>query len=336
MNFLVELFSKSATKKILVLISISLFFYITKSLFNLFLLTFIFTYLIYSLQSFIVKHLKRITPVNELAVTTFIYLVFISLIFLVSFRYLPMMLGELKSIIFQVRKFFIENSNYNPILYISQLLDEIDIKSYLGKGTNYVLYFVINVWKWSFNILASIVLSMFFMLEKRKVKHFLERFKISKFSWTYNYLEYLGGNFVNSFGKVMQAQILIALTNSLLSVLILSFLGFSNLLGLGAMIFILSLIPVAGVIISLIPLSIIAFNIGGVIKVVYVIIMIVAIHGLESYFLNPKFMSAKTKLPIFFIFLILIISEHFIGMWGLLIGIPLFIFILDLIGVKSE
>jgi predicted PurR-regulated permease PerM len=110
-------------------------------------------------------------------------------------------------------------------------------------------------------------------------------------------------------------------------------MGFPKLLAIGAMVFVLGLIPVAGVIISLIPLSIIAFNIGGIIKVLYVLIMVLMLHGLESYLLNPKFMSVKTKLPVFLIFLILIISEYLMGVWGLLIGIPLFMFILDMMGL---
>ena len=110
-------------------------------------------------------------------------------------------------------------------------------------------------------------------------------------------------------------------------------MGFPQLFALAFMILILSLVPVAGVFISLIPLCLIAFKIGGLIKVVFVLIMIFIIHAIESYILNPKLMSSTTNLPAFFTFIILIISEHIMGTWGLLLGIPIFIFILDLIGV---
>jgi predicted PurR-regulated permease PerM len=102
------------------------------------------------------------------------------------------------------------------------------------------------------------------------------------------------------------------------------------------MIFILGLIPVAGVIISLVPLTIIAFNIGGAIKIIEVIVMIVVLHSLETYVLNPKLMSAKTKIPVFLVFLILLVSEHYIGVWGLLFGIPLFMFLLDILDIKVK
>ncbi|WP_144540797.1 AI-2E family transporter, partial [Bacillus subtilis] len=74
-------------------------------------------------------------------------------------------------------------------------------------------------------------------------------------------------------------------------------LGFPQLLGLALMIFLLGLIPVAGVIISLFPLCMIAYNIGGIMYVVYILVIVTVIHALESYVLNPKFMSQKTNLP---------------------------------------
>jgi predicted PurR-regulated permease PerM len=63
-------------------------------------------------------------------------------------------------------------------------------------------------------------------------------------------------------------------------------------------------------------------------------IMIALVHAFESYVLNPKLMSAKVELPIFFTFIILLVAEHLIGVWGLLIGIPLFIFLLEILDVK--
>ena len=68
--------------------------------------------------------------------------------------------------------------------------------------------------------------------------------------------------------------------------------------------------------------------------IIYVLIMILAIHAVESYFLNPKLMSVKTYLTVFFTFLILIVSEHLMGIWGRIIGIPIFIFILVLLDFK--
>ena len=62
---------------------------------------------------------------------------------------------------------------------------------------------------------------------------------------------------------------------------------------------------------------------------VAVLIMIILIHMMEAYVLNPKLMSDQTKLPVCFIFIILLVGEHYLGVWGLLIGVPIFIFLLN-------
>jgi predicted PurR-regulated permease PerM len=241
----------------------------------------------------------------------------------------------LLNIINQISEFDYK-SNVHIQKYLVPMLDQIDIKGYTKNGVNFLVQLATNIGKWSINIFIALILSMFFMLEKNKVKNFMQKFKKSRAAGFYKYLDYFGSNFLNSFGKVIQAQVLIAFTNSILSMIGLGLLGFKQLLGLGVMIFFFCLIPVAGTIASLIPLSMIAFNNGGIKKILFVVILIAALHALESYVLNPKFMAAKTELPVFIIFIILLVSEHFMGVWGLLLGIPLFMFLLDLLNIKAS
>ncbi|NRG45235.1 AI-2E family transporter, partial [Bacillus sp. CRN 9] len=89
-------------------------------------------------------------------------------------------------------------------------------------------------------------------------------------------------------------------------------------------------------IISLFPLSLIAYTIGGIMLVVYLLIVIMIIHAIEAYILNPKLMSSKTNLPVFYTFIVLIFGEHFFGVWGLIVGIPVFVFLLDVLGVQGN
>ena len=148
-------------------------------------------------------------------------------------------------------------------------------------------------------------------------------------------LHFLVENLLGTFGKVIEAQFIIAIVNTVLTVISLWIMDFPQLFGLGIMIFFLGLIPVAGVIISLVPLSLIAYTVGGFVQVLYILIIIVIIHAIEAYILNPKLMSSKTDLPIFYTFIVLIFSEHFFGVWGLIIGIPIFVFLLDVLEVTN-
>ncbi len=336
MSFLKELFSKESTKRVLFFVVLLVIFYLLAPMLNLFLLTFLFTYLMNSLQTSIVRQLKKITPVKEKFITIVLYSILFTSIVLIIVKYLPQLIIQSKYIINQVAEFdFTPTSNSDIVQkYLMGMFQQIDLQSYVKSGVNITVQLATNIGKWSFNVFIAIMLSLFFMLEKKKIFCFLEKFKTSKVKDMYKYFSFFGNNFLNSFGKVIQAQIIIAFVNTIISVVMLSILKFPQLITLGFMIFILSLIPVAGVIVSLVPLCLIAFEIGGLTKVLYVLVMVGIIHALESYVLNPKLMSAKIELPIFFTFIILIASEHFMGVWGLLIGIPLVMFILDLLDVK--
>jgi predicted PurR-regulated permease PerM len=213
-------------------------------------------------------------------------------------------------------------------------IEQLDVQNYVKSGGTVFINFISRVGRVSLSVFLALILSLFFLLEKERIIVFGHAFKNSKISWIYNEIVYFSDKFTNSFGKVIQAQIIIALINAMLSTIFLTILRFPNLIGLFMLIFIFGMIPVAGVIISLFPLTIIAFSIGGPRYVLYVILMIIVLHSLEAYFLNPKLMSYNTKLPVFITFLILLVSEHFFGIWGLIVGIPITTFFLDILEVK--
>ncbi|OPJ59879.1 AI-2E family transporter [Clostridium oryzae] len=324
-----ESFNKNLIKRIIEFAVLGLLVYLMRDLFNLFFLTFLFSYLIYNMQKFLVDK----THIPRVIVILLLYVVIVGFIVFFIYRYVPELIKQFRIMLWEISKVKVPDEFAK---YINPIIEKFDISKYSEKYMGTIVEVGKNVAQLSLNIFLAIILSMFFVLENEKIRKLLAKFRKSKIAGVYSYFEYFGVNFLNSFGKVIQAQILIAFVNSILSIIVLWILGFPQLIGLGFMIFVLSFIPVAGVVISLVPLSLIAFSIGGPIKVVYVLIMIVLLHCLESYVLNPKLMADKTKLPMFFTFILLILGEHFMGIWGLLLSIPLFIFFLDIINVKVQ
>ena len=186
------------------------------------------------------------------------------------------------------------------------------------------------------DIVLALLLSLLILMEKDDLSAFGRALEKSSISGIYSQITYFVSSFVRTFAQVMKVQVIIATINCIVSVVFLKFMGFSSIIGLGIMIFLLGLIPVAGVIVSLIPLSIIAYNLGGIPKVLGIWVMIAVIHALESYVLNPKLMSNRTHLPVCMVFIILLVGEHYLGVWGLLIGVPLFIFFLEVLKIKYQ
>lgn len=339
MEAVVSFFKKPIVKRLLILAFIGVVLYFMRSMITLFLLTFIFIYLANAAQKFIYSRIHKYIPVKRSFVVIFIYLLVLSIVIIALCIYIPQIvaqtIGLTKLITSSVKTMMSEKSTGNEMLdSLLVQVQGIDFEKYIEKGGNYLVTFISNIGTLGFDVFMSIILSLFFMLQKARVYTFVGKFKTSKISWLYEELSFFGLKFTNTFGKVLQTQILIAFINSILSMIMLSLFRFPSILGLGVMIFILGIIPVAGVFISLIPLTIIAFSIGGWRHVIYVIVMIAILHALESYILNPKLMSEKTNLPIFFTFLILTVSGHFFGAWGMLVGVPVFVFILDVLDVN--
>ncbi|GAB6154218.1 AI-2E family transporter [Desulfosporosinus burensis] len=334
MDYYKNFFESKLFKKIISLLLLFAILISVKPMMNLLLLTFMFSFILYGIQNYIFKKIVKLMPINRTGITFAIFIILASAMVFFIYKYIPILSKQLLYIGIQLSNFDINNYEdaINP--NVREAIST-NIQSYVVEGGTYLIHSVTNIWKFSLNIFIALILSLFLILEKDKTIKFLNKFADSKIGFIYKYYKKLGRNFVNSFAKVMETQILISLINSILSAIILSAMGFHQVIGLGFMIFILGIIPVAGVIFSLIPLSIIAFKLGGLMKILYVLVMIAVLHGIEAYFLNPKLMSVKTKLPVFFTLVVLIMAEHFLGIWGLLFGIPLFLFFLDLLEVED-
>ncbi|EML9734956.1 TPA: AI-2E family transporter [Bacillus cereus] len=332
MNEVKNFFRSRGFQRFLVLIILTLVLYGLKSMINLILITFILTFLMNRFQRFISKKLK----VNRKVVIACLYIILVTFIVTTLYKYLPVLTIQISQLIYQFKLFFQHPPDNEMIRYILSAINEMEVSKYIEQGVDVIYQSIANIGKVSLQIILSLILSLFFLLEKERIISFTSKFKDSKLKIFYEEIAYFGERFARSFGKVIESQFLIAVVNGVLTVIALVILGFPQLLVLTVMVFLLGLIPVAGVIISLFPLCIIAYNVGGVMYVVYILVFITVIHALESYFLNPKFMSAKTNLPVFYTFMILIFSEHFLGIWGLIIGIPIFIFLLDVLDVNND
>lgn len=325
-------FQKKGVKRIIIAAFIILALYAMRSMIDLLLLTFIFAFLMDRLVEFTAKRI----PLNRKLLVLLMYSIIVSLLTLGLAKYLPIITIELGQLIKRITVFYTQPHDNVFMNYVEKFISSDQINAYLENGFSFLLKSFSDISKTSINVFISLILSLFFLLEKPWLQEFTSKFKTSKIAPVYYEIEYFGKKFIRTFGKVIEAQFIIAFINCILSVIALMTLGFQQIFGLAIMIFFLGLIPVAGVIISLIPLCLIAYTIGGFMKVVYIIIAIAIIHTIEAYILNPKLMSSKTDLPVFYTFVVLLFSEHFFGVWGLIIGIPVFVFLLDVLEVTNK
>ncbi|CAI2627745.1 AI-2E family transporter [Apilactobacillus apinorum] len=325
-----------ALRRWCVLILIVFVLYIMRDMISMLLLTFIFSLLVTKLVTFIRKYIRIPAPI--LVIIT--YLLFIAGIVTVVAIYSPVIYDQAIAASKHIIQFYEDPSNLHGTTQIKEMIVEfIHRSNFISemKGSVSVIFdYLSSIGQMGVTFFLSLILSFFFTLEEKSMAEFSKRFLDAEFSWFFQDIYYFAKTFTKTFGVVLEAQFLIALFNTIFTTIVLAFLGIPDLIILALMVFILSLVPVAGVIISLVPLSIVGYSVGGFKYIIYLIVMIAVIHFVEAYVLNPKLMSSRTELPIFYTFCALLIGEEIFGAWGLIVSVPILAFFLELLGVKGE
>jgi len=133
--------------------------------------------------------------------------------------------------------------------------------------------------------------------------------------------------FATLVGQSFEVQTLIALCNTILTTLGLLVLRIPGAVLMSILVFVCSFIPLAGIIISTFPMCAVALTEYGLGKVGQVIAMVVIVHAVEAYLLNPQIYASKLKLHPLFVLASLYITEHFTGVQGLFLAVPVAVYI---------
>lgn len=179
------------------------------------------------------------------------------------------------------------------------------------------------------DLLISILFSFIIVLQLPSLKTGFSRLRNSRLSRFY--VEIAPGivGFAGSIGIAFQAQALIALCNTFLTFLGLIFFHVPSPLFLSLIVFICSFIPILGLFLSSLPICILGLQTGGFLLVLKLMLFIIGVHLVESYFLNPKIMGAVMKIHFLAVLIILLVAGKLFGFWGLLLGIPTFQYVFN-------
>jgi hypothetical protein len=133
--------------------------------------------------------------------------------------------------------------------------------------------------------------------------------------------------FAKVVGENFRAQLIISAINTVLTAICLHILGINAVALLCTLVFICGLIPVLGMLISSVPIVLMAINGGGMELGLWAIVMIIAIHMIETYILNPRIVSSVMHINPVMTLIILYIAHSVIGMWGMLLGVPIAVYV---------
>ena len=229
---------------IIIIVIIGLLFFLKNAL-NFLLLTFIFTYLAYTVFTKILHILPQPLKRPKLLLSL-MYIVIFMIVGLTGYRYLPIAIQQLSAIIVQSSSFNIEL--YQDIIpdKIYNFIQNLDMEGILKEFGGKLLAATGDVSTFLLEAFMAILLSFFFILEIDKIKVFCKSFNTSKTEKVFIQVVQFGNSFLNTFGIAIKVQIFISTVNTVLTVIGLLLLGFPNILGLAIMIFFLGLMPVIG------------------------------------------------------------------------------------------
>jgi predicted PurR-regulated permease PerM len=195
----------------------------------------------------------------------------------------------------------------------------------------------VGIFQFMVQFALSLLLSFFITFDMPRLRRGVRRLETSRISDFY--LEIAPGliNFGRLIGRAFQAQGVIALCNTILTLLILklpAILGtgpaIQNEVFLCAIVFLCSFIPVLGVVFSSVPIAVMAIiqPEGSFLLAIYAIIGILAVHFIETSILNPKILGDMLHLHPVMVLGILAMGEYFFQVWGLLLGVPVAVYII--------
>ena len=376
MEKIISFFERPFFRRIGMLLLLSLVLFLLKDMINIILLTFILAFLMHKIQAFVQRNLPPRLIIHSNVIYTILYLLLTLTIILSLYFTIPKLVHETNMIISRflnllginisdvlngtanttswtlsdfMRRFNISEDITNTLSSFN--LSNLNIGSHLTNFATIILHSVKTIYSSAIQFFLAFILSLFLLIQKKRVVAFGALFEKSKISHFYLECKVFFNKFTNTFGVILQNQVIVSTINTVLSVIGLYILGYQNLVALGAMIFVLGLIPIAGVIISFIPLSLITFTmlpnegvlnslfgvqLDSVSRLLLLLLLVIIIHTIEAYIISPKLLSDKMKLPIFIVICVLLISDHYFGIWGLIVGIPIFIFVIDLLGIDPK
>ena len=305
---------------------------------ELVIVTFILTFVFYHMLKYALRGLAK-TPLKFLPAPIVQILIYVGVILLFIFlavQNAPIIARQLGDIATSFSRFDFEAFAADIDPNLVWLVSQIDLNEYTWRIGQAIISSMASFGNAVVNFFIALFLSFLFVLEKKKITMIANSIKNSRVAFIYRYFLLFAGSFSYTFGKVMKVQVAISAVNCTILTVYMSVTGFPYIMVMSIIIFIVGLIPIAGTLITLVPMVIIGFNVGGIMKVLEVLVVMLIINAVEAYFLNPKLMSYRTALPISLVFVVLIVSQQYLGAWGMLIGIPTFIFIMNVLNIDYQ
>ncbi|MCZ2990517.1 hypothetical protein NYY86_20555, partial [Acinetobacter baumannii] len=118
-------------------------------------------------------------PINRKIIIAFLYVMLIGGIAITLFKYLPVLTIQISQLIYQFNVFLRNPPDSELIKYAVNAVNHMELSKYVGQGVDILYKSITNVGKFGLQVLLSLILSLFFLLEKSRIVGFTAKFKES-------------------------------------------------------------------------------------------------------------------------------------------------------------
>ena len=295
----------------------------------IFIISFLFLYLI---SDFLTNDVRRFIPFMPKAILfSILYVAVIVLIIVMTYKVIPDIGKKMPTIAGRLQtEIVIHYTAASERWNLKEFIDPEEVRSAVVTATTTTIQFLMNRFKsvyiGAIYFIFALVINLLLYHDKRKISQVFGRKPKSLMFFLFTFVELRIRVFYFYFKQVMGGQIIISLINTVVSSIIVFGLHLPSPLLLIGLIFFCGLFPVVGNLVSNTILTIIAFVSIGLWAAGVCLILLVVIHKLE-YFLNSKIISGIVNIPMVVSLTSLVIGEVILGLIGLMLAIPLLLFL---------
>jgi predicted PurR-regulated permease PerM len=191
-----------------------------------------------------------------------------------------------------------------------------------GRLSQYAPIVTVMLYRATATTLLALLFSYLILIDLNRIKAGIGRLRTSRVGDFYQEAAPPIARFGMLLGRAIEAQAAIAVVNTVLTLVGLLLLGIPLVAMLSVIVFFCSFVPVLGVFISTTPIVLVALNAGGPGLSLAAIGLVIVIHAIEAYLLNPIIYGRHLKLNPVLTLIILYVGYHAFGLWGMLLGVP--------------
>lgn len=254
-----------------------------------------------------------------LAITSYVFVIAIFVYAIASF--FPLVINQINSVIQSVQS---ASLNLDLPAWVLKYLDE--FKSNISSFLAQVIKYVANILP---SLFTMVVLLIVTMAGVESIRFYFKEKVHLLFIDDPKYGEHFVVHFFSNVKRYLRGQVLVSFISASLTTVGLYIIGVPSALTLGILSFIGGFFPFVGLLLTAVPMYLLAFNSQGVKGMVGLTVVLVAVNQTESWFYGPKIQSSNLKIHWFVILLSIFILGSLLGFVGVLLALPILIFARD-------